>query len=280
MGYNFKIFTSLREEMNLAIKHAIILIAAAFFLSACSSISGMSSRKSLRSEELYKAENLLLSMENKNSALKTFKGTGKIVFWKNNKKGFISSMAWAASVPDKIRIILRSLSGQPVVSLASDGEWVYCLSHSNRRFYKKPSNSSTLKKFISVPIKPADIFSILAGRIPVVDYDSITVKKNKENQEYIIVLKNNGSKSEKIYVDETMTNTRQIEIFNANGSLLYRAEFLRMQFVKNYQVPLKLFFSNPGGESLELNIDRYWPDVSVQPSTFVLVPPERSGNRK
>ncbi|MCK4468376.1 MAG: hypothetical protein KAU60_08495, partial [Desulfobacterales bacterium] len=130
MGYSFKIFASLSasppkgsggladEEMNLAMKYAIILFAAVFFLSACGGISGIASKKSLVSDELYEAANVLLSLKNKNNELKTFKGTGKVTFWGKGKKGLISDVAWVGSEPDKIRIAMRSLSGQPVVSLA------------------------------------------------------------------------------------------------------------------------------------------------------------------
>ena len=280
----FNIFLWLKSSPSLNLnkiehfsKVSIILIAAAFFLSACSSISGMASKKSLVSEKSYEAERVLLSLENKNNKLKTFKGTGKVTFWKKDKKGFISSVAWAGSEPDKIRIVMRSLSGQPLVSLASDGKWTYLLSHSQQRFYKKPSKNSTLKKFISIAIKPVDVVSILAGRIPVSTYDSITIKKNESKQGYILVLKNSRNEVfEKIYIDETRTNVQQIEMFNINGSLLYRAEFVGMQDINGYQVPLQLFFSGPDGDSLQLNVKRYWADVSVLPSTFVLTPQKGS----
>ena len=263
----------LREEINLATKYAIILIAAAFFLSACGGISGMASKKSLVSEELHKAANVLLSLKNKNNELKTFKGAGKITFWVKGKKGLISDVAWVGSEPDKIRIAMRSLSGQPVVSLACDGRWLYFVLHTDQRFYKKPSKNSTLKKFISIPIKSGDIVSILAGRIPVVKHDSAMIKKNSSKNGYVLVLKKGWANVvEKIYLDETGTSVRKLEMFDLNGLLLYRAEFIGMQDINGYLVPSELFVSGANGDSFRLDINRYWADVSVSPSTFVLTP--------
>ena len=259
--------------MNLAMKYAIILFSAAFFLSACGGISGMASKKSLLSEELYEASNLLLSLKNKNNELKTFKGTGKVTFWGKGKKGLISDVAWVGSEPDKIRIVMRSLSGQPVVSLACDGRWLYFVLHRDQRFYKKPSKNSTLKKFISIPIKSSDIVSILAGRIPVVRHDSAMIKKNRSKEGYVLVLKKGWANVvEKIYLDETRTSVRKLEMFDLNSLLLYRAEFIGMQNINGYLVPSQLFFSGANGDSFRLDINRYWADVSVSPSTFVLTP--------
>ncbi|MBL7196344.1 MAG: DUF4292 domain-containing protein [Desulfobacterales bacterium] len=265
--------------MNLAMKHAIILFAAVFFLSACGSISWMASKKSLVSEELHEAANLLLSLKNKNSKLKTFKGAGKVTFWGKGKKGLISNIAWVGSEPDKIRFAMRSLSGQPVVSLACDGTWLYFVSHTEQRFYKKPSKNFTLKKFISIPIKSRDIVSILAGQIPVAEHDFAMIKENRSKDGYLLILKKDwGNVVEKIYLDETRTTVRKLEMFDLNGLLLYQAEFIRMQNINGYLVPSQLFFSGANGDSFQLNINRYWADVSISPSVFVLTPQKGLGD--
>ncbi|MBU4343884.1 MAG: DUF4292 domain-containing protein [Proteobacteria bacterium] len=251
-------------------KHTIILFAAAFLLSACTGISGI---KSSVSEDLHEAANLLLSLKNKNNELKTFKGTGKVTFWEKGKKGLISNIAWVGSEPDKIRFAMRSLSGQPVASLACDGTWLYFLSHNDQRFYKKPSKNSTLKKFISIPIRSSDIVSILAGRIPVAEHDSAMIKKNRSKDGYLLVLKKDWQNVvEKIYLDETRTTVRKIEMFDLNGLLLYRAEFIGMQNINSYPVPSRLFFSGANGDGFQLNINGYRADVSISPSVFVLTP--------
>ncbi|HUV50910.1 MAG TPA: DUF4292 domain-containing protein [Anaerolineae bacterium] len=252
-------------------KYAIILFAAGFFLSACSGISGM---KSSVPEDLHEASNLLLSLKSKNNELKTFKGTGKVTFWGKGKKGLISNIALVGSEPDKIRFVMRSLSGQPVASLACDGTWLYFLSYiDDQRFYKKPSQNSTLKKFISIPIRSRDIVSILAGRIPVAEHDSAMIKKNRSRDGYLLVLKKDWENVvEKIYLDETKTTVRKIEMFDLNGLLLYQAEFIGMQNINSYLVPSRLFFSGANGDGFQLNINRYWADASISPSVFVLTP--------
>ncbi|MDO9565815.1 MAG: DUF4292 domain-containing protein [Candidatus Desulfaltia sp.] len=258
----------------------IILFAAVFLLSACAGISGVASKKASVSEDLHEAANLLLSLKNKNNGLKTFKGAGKVTFWGKGKKGLISNIAWVGSEPDKIRFAMRSLSGQPVVTLACDGTWLYFLSHMDeQRFYKKPSKNSTLKQFISIPIKSSDIVSILAGQIPVAEHDSAIIKKNRSKDGYVIILKKDWENViEMIYLDETRTTVRKIEMFDLSGLLLYRAEFAGMQNINGYLVPSRLFFSGANGDSFHLDINRYWADVSILPSVFVLTPQKGIGD--
>ncbi len=91
--------------------------------------------------------------------------------------------------------------------------------------------------------------------------------------EYVLVLKKDWENViEKIYLDETRTNVRKLEMFDLNGLLLYRAEFIRMQNINGLLVPSRLFFSGANGDSFQLDINRYWADVSILPSTFVLTP--------
>ena len=248
----------------------------AFFFSACSGLAGRVSERPFDSEipdDLLEARNLLSMLENKNCKLKTFKGIGKITFWKNDKKGIITNAAWVGSKPDMLRIAMRNVSGQPIVTFASDGRWLYFVSHAKQRYYKKRSTKSNLKKFISIPIKAGDILSLLAGRIPVYKHEFEARRKEDAKDGYLLVLKKRwGNIIEKIYIDGNKNNVRKVEVFDDTGSLLYSAVFERMQTINGYDVPLRLVFSGGNGNRFQLDIQRYWADISVSPSVFVLNP--------
>jgi len=252
------------------------IITVAFFLSACSSLTGTVSDKSLKakaSEDLYEARDLLLSLQNRNIKLKTFKGIGKITFWKNDKKDIITNAVWVGSEPDMLRVVIKNVSWQPIVTFASDGKWFYFVSHVQQRYYKKRSTSSNLKKLISIPIKADDILSLLAGRIPVYKHEFKSIIKDDAENGYLLILKKRwGTIIEKIYVDGSKNNIRKVEVFDDTGSLLYSVVFDRMQTINGYDVPLRLLFSGGNGNGFQLNIQRYWTDISVLPSVFVLNP--------
>ena len=278
---------------------ATILLICIFFVSACSSLTTRLSERSRDPKALSEARELISDLKNQNLELKTFKGIGRITFWGNDKKELSTRVAWVGSAPNRLRVALSSISGQPVVSLASDGQWLYLVHHSRGKFYKQSAGNSTMKRFFSIPIKSDDIVNILAGRIPFDNYDYAVVIKNsppsrtpgsvsnrntaqwsqKESggyeDGYILVLKKGwGNIREKIYLDTNKKYVRKVEVFYLTGDLKYRAEFNRMMDIEGYRVPSRLVLSTDDGSGFQLDVDRYWAGVSVSQSMFVLTPPE------
>jgi len=278
---------------------AITLFIGIFLFSSCSSITSRIPEKPGDLKALSEAGEIVSYLKNQNLHLKTFKGIGRITFWENKKKDLTTRVAWAGSVPDRLRIALRSVSGQPVVSVASDGQWIYLVNHTRGKFYKQHSGDSTMKKFFSIPVTSGDIVNLLAGRVSVDNYDSAVVLRNGSpgpmsgspsscrtalsNQEescahehgYILVLKKGwGNTCQKIYLDASRKQVRKVEIFYLTGDLKYRAEFKTMQDIEGYRVPSRLVLTSDDGSGFQLDVDRYWAGVSVSPSLFVLTPPE------
>lgn len=276
-----------------------ILFMCLFFFSAC---TGLTPRPTEISQNLYsppEAKAIISMLKGQNQALKTFKGLGEISFLGKEEKEMTTRIAWIASSPDKMRVTLNSISGQPVVSAASDGRWFYLVSHANGDFYKKRATNSNMKRFFSIPIKSEDIVNILAGRVPIENFDSaMLMGKNAakglsgigiegsapsspnrategaENA-YVLVLKNKwGNVREQIYLDGNKKDVHKIEMFDPSGALLYRVEFNRMQKIKDYQVPSQLKISNDDGAGFQLHLDRYWADATVSSSVFTLTPPQ------
>jgi hypothetical protein len=278
---------------------ATILLIGTFLFSSCSSITSRIPEKPGDLKALSEAGELILYLKNQNFHLKTFKGVGRITFFENEKKDLTTRVAWVGSIPDRLRIVLRSVSGQPVVSFASDGEWLYLLNHTRGKFYKRRSGNSTMKRFFSIPVESDDIVNILAGRVSVDNFDSAVVIKNcppevmshvtssrhtaLSTQEepcahedgYILVLKKGwGNVCQKIYLDANKKQVFKVEKFYSSGDLKYRAEFKAMQDIEGYRVPSHLVFSTDDGSGFQLDVDRYLAGVSVLPSLFVLTPPE------
>lgn len=250
-------------------KYFICLIAI-LFISACG-LTGRVHQKSVISIE---AQDLLSTLKNKNSSLKAFKGIGKIRQW--NKHGSqVIRVAWMGAGPGKLRIAALGVSGQPMATISSDGKWLYFVSHAKNRFKKMRSNDPNLRRIVSIPVKFSDVISLLSGGVPIRNYHSASVTRNKSGDGHVIVLRTRWNRIlEKIYLDESKTRVYKIEIFNSDRSLAYQAEFDRIQNVKAYKIPFQLVFSNDNGEGFQLSVNRYWPDVYISPSKFVLNPPD------
>lgn len=254
-------------------KPVTVLLVATLLFFGCSSLVRVPERPFERPGEPCEARDLLSTLKDRNCGLKTFKGVGRITFLESGEKGLIASVAWVGSEPDRLHIVMRNVLGQPVASLASDGKYLYLVSHTERRFYKRRSADSTLERFISVPIEVSDVVSILAGRVPAGKDNPAIVIKNRTEDGYILVLKRRcGNLLERIYLDNNRKDVRKVEMFDARGYLLYSAVFDMMQDIDGYRVPLRLVFSDNNRDRLQLDIYEYWTEVSVSPSMFVLTP--------
>ena len=141
-------------------------------------------------------------------------------------------------------------------------------------FDKRHSNESNLKKLLSIPLETSEAFEFLAGRVPVHDYHSASLQKKTDSGDYILVLEKKCLKVvEKIYLDESKKKVRKVEMFDLRGSLLYRAELSRIQD-NGYQIPSRLDIASRSDGGFRLDIEKYWTNISISPSTFVLTPPE------
>ena len=248
------------------------LVATAFLFSSCANLTGRISGKSSVHVE---AANLLSSVNKKNQNLKTFKGIGTIKLWHNNNHRIDERVAWAGADPSSLRIVVL-ISRHPAIKFSTDGNFLYYLDLTTKPpFFKKiRSTNARLDPLISIPIRSRDVVSLLSGRIPIHDYTSAGLIKNKLKKGYILILKKRWrGVIEKIYLDENKSDIHKIEIFNPDGSLKYRAVFKTMQYIKGYHVPLKLVISNDDGAGFMLDIERYMADATVSPSMFVLSPP-------
>lgn len=272
-----------------------ILFAVTFLFSACTFLTPRISKKPEADIAASEANRIITTLKNQSQTLKTFKGMGSITFKTEGKKDYTSRIAWIASVPDKIRVTLISVSGQPAVSVASDGHWLYFISHLRGDFYKKPATTSSMKRLFSIPFNSQDVVDILAGRIPMPAYDSAVLMEDRSHDEtlgprtailqdekenmgkngYILVLKKSwGDILEKIYLDHTKKEVHMVEVFDRFGALVYRIKFSNIREVSGFRVPYRLLVSNDDGSGFQLVVDRYWTNTSVSPEMFVLTAPD------
>jgi hypothetical protein len=255
----------------------VILFISILFFSSCTIISPKTSKGLLAPSE---ADAMISTLKRQNHSLITFKGLGNIVLLGSERKEVATRIAWIASAPDRIRITISSISGQPIISLASDGDWLYLVSYAKGEFFKKSATSSNMKRFFSISIKTQDVVDILAGRVPFGKYDSAVLVKAGisspagNDHENVLILKDKwGNVIEKIYINPSH-DVQKIETFHPTGDLLYRVEFYGMHQINGYRIPSRLKVSNNDGQGFKLSLDRYWVVAEVSPSVFRLMPPK------
>jgi hypothetical protein len=226
-----------------------------------------------RSAQVYE---LLNTLKTQNDTLVNFKGIGTITIRQNGLTQFDQRVAWIGEKPLKFSIAVL-ISGYPSVKLATDGRWLYYLEVQGQdtRFRKISTSDPDLKRLISIPISVSDVISFLSGRVPLMAFDSITFVQETSNQDPVLLLTDRWwGVRQKIFYNKTLSEVQRVDVFSRSGTLIYRAEVDRTQRVNDFQVPQRLRLYNDDGIDFQLDIHRYWVNVDVSPSVFVLTPPK------
>jgi hypothetical protein len=247
----------------------------ACLLSNCAAIRPSKELKVTPVERSAQVRGLLNILRTQNDALVNFKGIGNITIMQNGLTQFDQRVAWIGEKPVKFSIAVL-ISGYPAVKLAADGHWLYYLEVRGQdvQFKKISASDPDLKRLISIPISVSDVIAYLSGRVPLVEFDSITFVEGRSNQGPILLLMDRWwGIRQKIFYNRTLSKVERVDVFSRSGTLLYRAEVDSTQRVNDFQVPQRLKLSTDDGIVFQLNIHRYWVNVDVSPSVFVLTPP-------
>ena len=254
-----------------ALSGVLIIIAG------CGSLGTGISQKPEDAAARAEAQLVISFLSNQNRGLKNFKGIGKIKIRQNQTTRIDERIAWIASEDTKINIVVL-VSGLPAIKMASDGKWFYYYeAGEGKPVYKKtPASDSNLKRFTTIPIKTSDIIHLLAGRVPLREHQDAILERSDTGEGYVLVLKRRWwGVIEKIFLDETKSTVYRSEFYNRAGSLVYLVRFGEMKTIGEYRVPRSLGITNGDDIDLQLVVSRYWADVDVSASMFVLKPPDK-----
>jgi len=62
-------------------------------------------------------------------------------------------------------------------------------------------------------------------------------------------------------------------VYDDSGNLVFQANFFEMQLVDGYKVPSRLVITRETQAMVQLVVEKYWADIPVTPSMFVLESP-------
>lgn len=256
---------------------ALALLMAVAVLSGCAILSesiGPPPAAEDASPSAVEARRVLDHLQKTNEALQNFKGVGRLTIRRDGKVQMDERVAWIGSAPLKLSVVLFA-AGFPAVRMAGDGEWLYYQDGEapNAPVKKVRASDPDLKRLLSIPVQFSDILALMRGRIPIREHRSARLQPLTSGNGYVLLLMRTWGVHQKIFLDETQSIVRQTEVYDSSGNLMFQANFIEMQLVDGYKVPLRLAVSNDEKVVVQMVVERYWADVPVTPSMFVLGSP-------
>jgi hypothetical protein len=183
-------------------------------------------------------------------------------------------MAWVGAPPLRLSVVLFAAS-VPALRMAGDGEW---FSYQDGQEPGAPvkrvrASDPDFKRILSIPIQASDIIALMCGRMPLKEHSQARLQPLASGTGYVLLLMDGRSVRQKIVLDETKSETRQTEIYDSWGRLVFQANFLEMQVVSGYKVPARLVVSRGKDATVQVVVEKYWADVPVTPEMFVIAAP-------
>ena len=114
---------------------------------------------------------------------------------------------------------------------------------------------------------------MLRGRIPIREHSSARLVRVRSGDGWALLLQRTWGVHQKIFLDESKTQVLQTEVYDTFGNMLFQINFQEMQLVGGFKVPYRVAVSNDRKALVQLLVEKYWPNVPVEPSMFVLGPP-------
>ena len=220
------------------------------------------------------AAELLGRVDAMNARRSTCKGIGTISF-KSSLSLPSMRFAWLCSLPDKIRLEVLAPTGTPLLTVSADGKYFYYLSRDkNNRLYKKKADGINLEKIISIPLTISDTSHLLAGAVPLLDFDTAERVDPPEGDYRLRLKRHWPGRTEDIIFDKDTGRPVEIMFFRGNDPEPdYSVRFTGILEVTGVSVPRTITLEGAGGETVVIAVQRFWLETGAPVEKFILSDP-------
>ncbi|MBU4055047.1 MAG: DUF4292 domain-containing protein [Proteobacteria bacterium] len=220
------------------------------------------------------AEEIFQRLSTTNLELKSIKGLGKAKV-QSEKENFSSRLAWTADDSGRIRLEVIRPDGRSLLSLSTDGAFMYFYSHGEKKFYKKRVKDKNLGDYLGIPLNSHELTGILSGRIPGLNRDQMVLTENREGDGYILHLfEKNSRKTTLVFLNAEKQTVVKLERRKFDGTISYQILFDHRKTVNGFPLPFYLLVVDGKASSFQLEMDRVWINPAIEDKLFILSEPE------
>ncbi len=259
-------FRSLRPS---ATTHLLVSIMLLMGLNACAGF-GVAPEPQYDNET---TRDLLTALYDVNADLSAAKWTGKASMTVEGRRRTFDRAVWAGAQPGRVRFDARTPFGLPVLSLACDEVYLTAMVHSQGKYYRKHVGDNGLGLLFPVDISCRDLYHLMVGRPPGIDYHSAQMETSSGNEYTIRLQRRFKGTVAKLWVDARSGRLTGVESLNIHGNRRYQVRLAEHRAVDGFSLPRRLELESAEGR-LVLEASRLLPNRPVTPSLFRIVPPK------
>ncbi len=216
---------------------------------------------------------LMVALQSANPDLISCKGLGKVRMTVDGARRTFDRAAWAGAEPGRMRFDARTPFGLPILSLACNESYLTVMAHSEGRYYHQPIDANQrLGKILSVDIACRDLYRLMIGRPPIIDYHSAQMEITMAGESAIVLKRRYRGPVARLFLDEVNGDLTGFELLNVHGQRRYLAQIKRRRTVDGFRLPYQLRLESSQGH-LAFDMLRLYPNAPVSASLFHIPPP-------
>ena len=251
---NFKI--SDKNKISYTIKFGVLLAFFLSFLVGCTTLRPP--RSPVRT--LTSLDEILRNIETREREIRDLKGIATVKV-KSATEDYSFREVIIVQRPSSLRMEILGLFGQPVFFLTAKDDRLSVLSPAENTFYQGKVTPENLSIIFPFYLRPQDLFPILLGSVPLVDYVSIDIEFKGEEDLYLVKLVQEGETVRQIlWVEPLDLSILKCEIYDYSEKPLLGIKFEGYKRVNGQLFPTSISISLPLS-SAEIRVN--YTDIEV-----------------
>lgn len=201
-----------------------------------------------------------------NAQILTSKGTGELILTRDFRKEKYK-IVWAAQSPNRLRMTLL-ISGHPVETIASTGQWVSFVSHTGaHKPHSAVSTDPDLDPYINIPLRLSELVSLLLGQVPKRPFDRAWILPETPDTVF-------ASQSFSSEIQEWLTNERGIttryRVRDKNMNVVFGICYSEFFNYDNFILPGVITIKNGEQGIMKISLKNIIPNIHIKESVFRL----------
>ena len=257
-------------------KISVLLLLSVSILTSCTSLR----QPRLTFKPLSPTDDILKKILTKRIEIKELKGIAKATITNGDKNYNFQEIIIVQS-PSSLRMETLSFFGQPLFFLTAKDNQLSILSLPENKFYKGKLTPENLSVVLPLYLNPNDLFSILLGGAPLIDYVDTDIGIVKEENLYLVrFLQQGGTAKQILWIEPFNFSIMKSETYDSSGNLILKVKFDNYKTINGISFPMSTTISLPSGlteieidySSLEINtgINRNSFDLDIPPGVKII----------